>query len=119
MTNTAHNVGLTFQNASRSSRSTLSPIETPPEDKRSQNANTSHLTPFPDEAKLWQGKEQLLESVPEQDRTAVKLGILEEYILYGIRAGRDTKTLFLLAALGISLANNDRPFFDEVKRSLS
>ena len=107
------------ETASLTARNTLDPIGIPLENKRSQNANTSHLTPVLDEVRLWADHADLIAALPEADRTAVQLGILEEYITAGIRQGKPMITLFLLACLGISIANNDRPFYDGIRNELS
>lgn len=69
--------------------------------------------------RLWSKHADLLASVPEEDKTFVKLGILEEYILTGIRNGTNKDTLLLLATLGVAIANNDKAFYDQVCTLLS
>ena len=109
--------GLTDENRLVCSRSTLPPTGIPQEPRSSQNAPERHQKPF-DENKLWKPHEALLSSLPEAEQNAVKIGIISEYVLQGIRARRNTETLLLLAALGISIANNDRPFFENVRQAL-
>lgn len=111
------NVCLTDENHSVNARSVYTPIGIPPEDKRSEIGSESHVTPMLDEARLWAAHADLIASLPVEDRTAVQLGILEEYISAGIRQGKPLTTLFLLACLGISIANNDRQFFEDIRRA--
>ena len=105
--------------SSLTARSICTPIGIPPENKRPQNASESHTTPILDEARLWAAHADLIAALPVEDRTAVQLGILEEYISAGITQGKPMTTLFLLACLGISIANNDRQFYDGIRRALS
>ncbi len=104
---------------SLTSRSTSPLPGTPPELKRSQNANRGHLEAIFDEAKIWEENEAIIASVPVESIIPLKLGILEEYILQGLRTGADRTALFLAAALGVSLANNDSTFFREVKAAIA
>lgn len=105
--------------ASLTAQSICTPIGIPPEGKRSEIGSESHITPILDEARLWAAHADLIASIPAEDRAAVKLGILEDYISAGIRQGKPMTTLFLLACLGISIANNDRPFYDGIRNALS
>lgn len=116
-TESCGNVSLTAQNDPVSSCSTLTPIEIPPEPRSSQNAQKRPLEPL-DETKLWKPHEALLATLPEADQEAVKIGIISEYILQGIRAKKPIQTLFLLASLGMSIANRDRQFYEAVRDSL-
>ena len=116
---TPDTTGKTRSDASLTARSVYTPIGIPPEDKRPQNASESHITPILDEARLWAAHADLIASIPAEDRAAVKLGILEDYISAGIRQGKPMSTLFLLACLGISIANNDRQFYDGIRNALS
>ena len=93
--------------------------ETPPKPKRSQNANTSHIEPLFDEAKIWQENEALIASVPVENIIPLKLGLLEEHILQGLRTGADRTALFLAAILGIAIANNDTFFYNQVKEIIA
>lgn len=103
---------LTFQNTS--------PLPgEPPEPKSPQNASESHLEAIFDEAKIWEENEAIIASVPVESIIPLKLGILEEYILQGLRTGADRTALFLAAALGVSMANNDSTFFREVKAAIA
>lgn len=97
----------------------VSPLPgTPPELKSPQNASESHLEAIFDEAKIWEENEAIIASVPVDSIIPLKLGILEEYILQGLRAGTDRGDLFQAAALGISIANNDRGFYTEVQKAI-
>lgn len=107
------------ENGSLTSRNTLTPIGIPPEPRSSQNAQKCPQKPPFDEARLWANHADLIASLPDdQSRQAVKLGIISEYILQGIRTKKNTETLLLLASLGISIANNDRVFFENVRKEL-
>lgn len=99
-------------------RNSCTPMEIPPGSKSHHSANTRHLEPLLDEGRLWANYADLLSSLPDQSKAAVQLGILEEYILAGIRAGKDLSVLFLLASLGISIANNDRTFYEDVRKAI-
>jgi len=106
------------ENESLTARNTLTHTGTPLEAKRSQNAQKCHQKPLFDEAELWQENEALIASVPEESITPLKLGIIEEYILQGLRTGADKAALFLAAILGVALANNDRYFYTEVRKAI-
>lgn len=111
--------GLTFENHSVNARSVYTPIGIPPEEKRSQNANTSHMPPVLDESKLWAAHADLIASLPEEDRSFVQLGIISGYIEQGIKAGKPLGIILQLACLGISIANNDRKFYEDIRTELS
>ena len=106
------------ENESLTARSTLYPTGTPPENKSPQKPSESHIEPVFNEAEIWQGKEELIASAPEEHRIPLKLGIIEEYILQGLRTGADRAALFLAAILGVALANNDRYFYTEVRKAI-
>ena len=107
------------ENESLTARNTLTPTGIPHDPRSSQNAQKCPQKPSFDEARLWANHADLLASLPdEQSRQAVKLGIISEYVLQGIRTKKNIETLLLLASLGISIANNDRPFFDNVRKEL-
>ena len=106
------------ENGSLTARSTSPLSETPSEPTRSQRAVRGHIEPIFDEAKIWQENEALIESAPVENRIPLKLGILEEYILQGLRTGADKAALFLAATLGIAIANNDKGFYTEVRKAI-
>ncbi len=101
------------------SRSSCTPIEIPPGSKSPHNANTSHMPPVLDESKLWADHADLIASLPEEDRSFVQLGILSGYIEQGIKAGKPLGIILQLACLGISIANNDRKFYEDIRTELS
>ena len=68
--------------------------------------------------KLWEDKADILAALPEQDRNAVKAGILQEYLLTGIRKRADYRNLFIVAAYALSLSNNDPRFMSDVLAAL-
>lgn len=107
------------KNESLTSRSTSPLPGTPPERKSPQNASESRIEAIFDEAKFWQQNEAIIASIPVENIIPLKLGLIEEYILQGLRSGADRTALFMAAALGVSIANNDAVFFQEVKTAIA
>lgn len=111
--------GLTAQNHPKFARNTSPLPETPPEPKSPQNARESHTEPVFDEAKFWEENKGIIASVPVESIIPLKLGLIEEHILSGLRTGADRTGLFLAASLGVALANNDRLFYTQVKDAIA
>lgn len=107
------------RNGAETARTTSPLPETHPKDKSPESAEYSAPEPTFNEGAIWQANEELLASVPEESRIPIKLGILEEYILQGLRSGADRTGLFLAAILGLALANNHTAFYTEVKAAIS
>ena len=109
---------VSHENESLTARSTSPLPESPPEHTRSQRAVRGHIEPIFDEERFWQENEAIIESVPVENRIPLKLGLIEEHILSGLRTGADRTALFLAATLGVSIANNDKGFYAEVRKAI-